>query len=352
MKTALPLSRRFGAAMLFACALEPLPAEAQERLRLQLGEVAFTARVSASAQGALIDRPGGGDSSDGNLDASLRLNAEWISDTGWISGARFEIETEERESEELQRDEAYVYIGNDYGRIEIGEQDGPADVMALHAPVIGLGQVRGDFSRYAGSSALLSAFDTSDTFKVIVLTAPFGGLRAGVSWSPEFNRNSSAVNPRDRTLVDDVFEFGAQYLAPFGDWVVGASAGYVTGKADPITTRGDWDSWAIGSEARRGPLTIGVGYVRRGESNSRTVDLNEWEVNAGVAWSEDVWGVALSAATTQSRTRDNNLVGVGGYYVINDFITLRADAVYFRETFPGRAGRDGGVLLTEIEFRY
>jgi hypothetical protein len=48
---------------------------------------------------------------------------------------------------------------------------------------------------------------------------------------------------------------------------------------------------------------------------------------------------------------DQDTYGVGGYYTINDYVGLRADAVYFTERRPG-FGSDGGfVLLAEIEFR-
>jgi hypothetical protein len=44
----------------------------------------------------------------------------------------------------------------------------------------------------------------------------------------------------------------------FGDWILGASGGYVTGQDDLITTRADLNSWRGGAEAQRGPLRIGA----------------------------------------------------------------------------------------------
>jgi hypothetical protein len=327
-------------------------AHAQSLLTTQVGEVELSARITASAQGAFFQAPfAADDDTDGNLDASVRLNAEWIAANGWILGARFEYDTSDRAAEDLQRDEAYIYLSTNYGRFEVGEQDGPADVLSFSAPVVGLGQIRGDFSLYAGQGALLSPLDTSDEFKLIYLSPPIAGLRGGVSWSPDFKRNQDESRARDRTLVDNVFELGLQYQRPVGDWLLGLSGTYVTGEADPITTRADWSSWSVGVEARRGPLVIGAAYVDRGNSNRRERNFDQWELNGGVAWMEDKWGAGVSAATTQSSVRDQDTYGVGGYYTINDYVGLRADAVYFTERRPG-FGSDGGfVLLAEIEFR-
>ncbi len=104
--------------------------------------------------------------------------------SGVIIGANVEKTNQDRETEALNTGEIYGFIASDWGRLEVGKQDGPADTLAFSAPVIALGQVRGDFSRYAGSQALLKPLDTQDSFKVIYLSPPVSGFRAGVSWSP------------------------------------------------------------------------------------------------------------------------------------------------------------------------
>jgi Gram-negative porin len=329
------------------------PILASENLSLQLGEIEFWARVTAAAQGGTFDAPNGsGNETDGHLDASLRLNGEWIADNRWILGVRFEIDSSNREAEELKRDEFYGYFSSEYGRVEFGEQDGAADVLSFHAPVVGLGQIRGDFSRYAGTLAFLSPLDTSDELKLTYLSAPVYGLRGGISWSPSFKSNANDPDPRDRTLVDKVFELGLQFQQPVGDWVLGLSGAYVTGQAEAITTRADWNSWSIGAEARRGPLVIGAAYVNRGDSNRRARNFDQWEINGGVGWLKDEWGAGLSASTTQSSSNKSNLLGLGGYYSLTSFLTLRTDAVYINEKENGARSRDGIVVLAEIEFRY
>lgn len=307
--------------------------------------------AGAAAQGAgFDDNDPATDSPDAKIDLFARLNAEWTSPGGILIGFNVEQNSRRRASEVLEAGEIYGFAATDYGRIEVGLQDGPADTLAFAAPLVALGQVRGEFSRYAGTQALLRALDTQDAFKVIYLSPPVGGLRGGVSWSPKVRRNSAAVDSRERIVLDNAFEFGLQYQQPVGDWILGASAGYATGEADPLTTRADLNSWSLGAEARRGPFRIGGAYVDRGDSNRLDRGFDQWEVNGGVGWVTPEWGVAASAAYTKASDRSNRLIGAGGFYQLHPNIQLRADIVRFREE-QLRVGVNKGVAaVMEIAF--
>lgn len=321
--------------------------------RLELQWDGFDIRLTggAAAQGGVFDdNQAATDSPDARVDLFARLNAQWTSTDGIVVGLNVEQNSRRRASEVLDAGEIYGFVSSDYGRIEVGLQDGPADTLAFAAPLVALGQVRGEFSRYAGSQALLRALDTQDAFKVIYLSPPIGGLRGGVSWSPKVRRNSAAVDSRERIALDDAFEFGLQYQQPVGDWILGASAGYATGKADPLTTRADLESWSLGAEARRGPLRIGGAYVDRGDSNRIERGFDQWEVNGGVGWVTPEWGLAGSAAYTKASDRSNRLLGIGGFYRIHPNIELRADVVRFREERFG-IGTDKGIAsVAEVLF--
>jgi len=307
--------------------------------------------AGAAAQGAVFDDQNGAtDSPDAKIDLFARLNAEWTSPGGILLGFNVEQNSRRRASEVLEAGEIYGFAATDYGRIEVGLQDGPADTLAFAAPLVALGQVRGEFSRYAGTQALLRALDTQDSFKVIYLSPPIRGLRGGVSWSPKVRRNSAAVDSRERIALDDAFEFGLQYQQPVGDWILGASAGYATGKADPLTTRADLNSWSIGTEARRGQFRIGGAYVDRGDSNRLDQGFDQWEVNGGLGWVTPEWGLAASAAYTKASDRENQLFGAGGFYQLHPNIQLRADIVRFREEQLLVGVNKGVAAVMEIAF--
>ncbi len=348
------LLRAAHGAVLTAALLAGTAAQANEGLpRIEAHWEGFDIRLTggAASQVAVFDD---GDpltkSPDAKVDLFARLNAQWTSPGGIIIGANVEQNSRRRASEVLEAGEIYGFVASDYGRVEVGLQDGPADTLAFAAPLVALGQVRGEFSRYAGTQALLRALDTQDAFKVIYLSPPIGGLRGGISYSPKVRRNSTAVDSRERILVRDAFEFGLQFQQPVGDWILGASGGYVTGDADPITTRADLRSWTVGAEARRGPLRIGGAYVDRGDSNRLDRGFDQWEVNGGIGWVTPYWGVAGSAAYTKASDRKNRLFGVGGFYRIHPNIELRADVVQFREErFMIRVDK-GFASVIEVQF--
>ena len=136
---------------------------------------------------------------DTNLDGYLRLVGDWTSSQGWLLGVNLETSTR-RTTQSLRSGEAYVYFSSELGRVEVGRQYGAANSLSFHAPDVALGQVRGDFARYAGTQALLSPFDSADSPKVIYLSPPVDGFRLGVSWAPRDSTNLGALDPRDRTL--------------------------------------------------------------------------------------------------------------------------------------------------------
>ena len=321
------------------------------RLEVQWEGIDIRLTGGAAAQGAVFDDDEATtDSPDAQIDLFARLNAQWTSPGGIIIGVNAEQNSRRRASEVLEAGEIYGFVASDYGRVEVGLQDGPADTLAFAAPLVALGQVRGEFSRYAGTQALLRALDTQDAFKVIYLSPPVGGLRGGVSYSPKVRRNAAAVDSRDRIEVKDAFEFGVQYQQPVGDWILGASGGYATGQADPITTRADLNSWSVGAEARRGPLRIGGAYVDRGDSNRLDRGFDQWEVNGGVGWITPQWGVAGSVALTRATDRENRLIGIGGFYQLHPNIQVRADIVSFREERDGLSIDEGIASVVEVLF--
>lgn len=322
------------------------------------GKTQLRGRFSATVQGAAFDpaepQPLGedGTKTDGAVDGSARLSLEYTTDNAVIFGVVADIDTGNVDIDGFERDEFYVYLASDLGRIEIGENDGPADTLGFHAPTVGMGQIRGDSARYTGSVALLSAYDTRDAAKVTVLSAPFDGFRAGISWSPEFAVNENDPDPTRRIVQDDVIELGAQYIRPVGDFVLGVSAAWVAGTADPVTNREDIQSWSVGTEVRRGPWVAGAAYVSRGSSALRPGAPEETEVNAGLAYEQERWQIAGSVAISEEDGGDVLRAGVGGEYLLTDNTFVRADLVRFEQDLPLSASREGTTGLIEFGVRF
>lgn len=323
------------------------------------GALQFQGNVTLSVQGAAIDPvepppspPAEPDRTGGKADASARFTLEYVSDNAWVVGIGAEVDTGNVDIADFERDELYIFVAADWGRIELGENDGPADTLSFHAPQVGLGQVRGDFARYSGSVALLSVYDSRDAAKVTYLSPPLEGFRFGASYSPEFEINGDDPIPTRRLIQENVVELGAQYVMPVGDWVVGVSAAYVGGSSDPLTTRGDLESWGGGIELRRDKLVLGAAYLDRGQSNLLLTQEPESEWNAGVAWYEETWSVAASFARTDDGAGTESRFGVGGEYGFLENYFVRADAVWLESESAAGVTRDGAVGVFELGVRF
>ncbi|HEX8257749.1 MAG TPA: porin [Allosphingosinicella sp.] len=319
-------------------------APAHAEWRHEVGEVSIVANGGVSLLGALVDEPDepGGFEADGDIDAYGSLNLEWTSNSGLILGGFGSGDTADNRPDTLKNDRLYTYVASEWGRAEVGLTSGPARRMTFYAPVVGSGQVRGDFARYAGRSALLWPVDTRQSFKFAYFSPPIGNVRFGASWSPKVERFDAVQR--------NAFELGAQYEQPVGDWVLGASAAYVHGDADTPGLK-DINSWSLGFQARRGKLVIGGAYVDRGDSNLFIEDFGQSEVNLGVAWRATGWAVALSAARTTSELIDNDLVGLGGTYDVGRHVTLTSDVVVMREQDTLGDTRSGLVWVAGVDLK-
>lgn len=344
-----------------ACSSEALAqvTVGKDGIKGDFGALQLQGNVTLSVQGATIDPveappppPAELDRTGGTADASARFTLEYVSDNAWVIGIGAEVDTGNVDIADFERDELYIFVAADWGRIELGENDGPADTLSFHAPQVGLGQVRGDFARYSGSVALLSVYDTRDAAKATYLSPPIEGFRFGVSYSPEFEINGDDPIPTRRLVQENVVELGAQFVMPVGDWVVGVSGAYVGGSSDPITTRGDLESWGGGIELRRDKLVLGAAYLDRGQSNLLLTQEPESEWNAGVAWNEETWSVAASFAQTDEGSGTQSRFGVGGEYGFLENYFVRADAVWLESKPAIGAKRDGAVGILELGVRF
>lgn len=331
-------------------------------VRVTNGALTFTARGHVTAHTAWfepiendrLDREQGQPHAVRSaVDATSLLQIEYESRNGLVFGFRGQVDTGDHAVEDFERDEVYAYATHQWGRVEVGLNDGPADTLSLHAPTVGLGQVRGNFGRYTGFIALLSPYDSRDAAKVSYFSAPSRGLRFGVSFAPHFQIGSE--NP---VVQNDVTEIGAQYLRPIGGAVWGLSAAYVSGSAD-TPRRADVESWSVGSEIRRGGWTFGGAYVDRGRSNLRPTSNRQAEWNAGLRWRGKKWAIALSAAETLRLGRDQLRVGLGVHhsvtkdiFVRTDLVGLNAERTITVNGAPVDASQPGWVSITEIGFAF
>lgn len=322
-------------------------------LRADFGQTELRGRFSASVQAALIEPLETGDPSSGDrFDMSARFTLRHTTEDARQLGVVAELDRDVDEPGSIAVDELFVFLSSDRGRLEFGENDGAADQLSYHAPTTGLNQVRGDFSRYAGYQALLSPYDSRDAVKLTWLSPPGNGLRAGLSYAPEFVINDDAQDMGDRLEQEHVVEAGVQYTVTIDNTVLGFSAALVRGTSVNPEQWGDIDSAGAGAQVTQGRWRIGAGYVDRNRSNLRLDEEPRTEWNAGIEYRDKSWSVAASVALDDERAGTVNRYGIGGTRKWTENAYMAIDLVRFVERTTDRASTAATIGLLEFGLRF
>jgi len=319
-----------------------------------LGSVTVDARANIDLQAALVSTSEMSLAVQENMDWAARLKInhkiEKDIDVGFVIKLDQDFDVDSAFSmrrDGINRRLTFGYAKSKWGVMSIGNMAGQADRLSLYAPRIGTGQIRGDFSRYMGRSALLTAYDTQNAFKLDYVTPSDKPIVLGISYAPQ-TQNNATGQIRQR----DAFEFAAQgKIALDNDWTLKSSAAYVTSDS-ALDNRQDIQSWALGFEFQKTKeWTVSGAYVSRGDSDS-SAGLNEREFNAGMRYRKKKWGVSVSAARLSSTKERRNTLGAGAEIKVNKHMRLRIDAVGFRAVKSDRTRQDGIVLLSDIRLSY
>lgn len=318
------------------CGLSVMAAPAQAGVDLELGGW-------FKGYGVFIDQDTATNQEEREFDilrnTELHFTGETTLDNGLTVGYHFETEGDNNDS--LDVEESYAYFSGGWGRVNFGAEDGAAYLLQVEAPsadgnVDGIrqyidgvnydlapGTIGAVFDGFTGTDALivantaaatddvraigaldfagtgegdfdLFAFDydddiTSYSNKLTYLTPIFGGFQAGVSYTPDVDRedandDTTGVNSDD-TAGDygDAYEIAARYEGQFDGFGVIVGAGFshaeleedqnlvyvdtsgdgafTAGTDTVVSARDDRQSWNAGIDLDIGPFGVGVAYV-------------------------------------------------------------------------------------------
>src|SRR3954462_749679 len=85
------------------------------------------------------------------LETEIVVRADGKADNGLLYGAKIELQnsTGGAGASGVGTDEASVYLGGTWGRIELGDFDGAAETLKIYAPLVGTEQIDGDYGDFA-----------------------------------------------------------------------------------------------------------------------------------------------------------------------------------------------------------
>jgi hypothetical protein len=306
------------------------------------------------------------------LETEIVVRADGKADNGLLYGAKIELQnsTPNANSTGVGTDEASVYVGGTWGRLELGDFDGAADTLAIYAPLIGLEQIDGDAYDFLSVQAptgtrtifgalpmggVVKAPDSDDATKISYITPRFAGFQAGASYAPQSNSEAQDV-VAFKTVggYKDFWEAGLNYAGELYGFSVaaGVTAAGATGQ-DLGTVGGpsleDFVAWQAGAQLGYGGFKLGGGYIDAGDYNAvsgnpaTSGDSTAWHV--GISYTAGPVAVGFTYADAEGFKGGPNVAagipatyassyktyGGGAAYTIAPGLTVQADVMYVDE---------------------
>jgi hypothetical protein len=255
------------------------PAVAAEKIQIAVGgymEQWFgyvdqdTSATTVPGGGAPGVRSGGG--FDQKSDSEIHFTGKMVADNGITFGVNVELEAATSGD---QIDENFAFIEGSFGRVLIGSENSASYLMHYGLPSAGLGTTSGDMSQWFGSTTGVANYGwwnnvsrgpDNDSQKITYFTPRIEGFQAGVSYTPEFRQDDSALVPGTGGVYENGISVGLNFMRKFGDFDVRVSGGYYHANA-PLAGAPDFQLMHAGATLGFAGFTVS-GIVGDGEGTS------------------------------------------------------------------------------------
>jgi len=265
-------------------------------------------------------------------DAEIHFKGSAKADNGLEYG--FYIELQEGSSQgNAGYDEANVWLGGNWGRLDLGSQDAVYNnwkmgAYAISADKDGAWDGSGGFNKMGNAAYIGTDFWGGDFNRISYVTPSFNGFQAGISYTPNSNSSMNNLYPAEAYstgfLVGGVghqnnqLGIAARYVGTFSDVGVEATARYARadyqgdGTNDPATARERARAWGLGAKVSYAGFSVAGSYNDLGDSgvvkaNKSFQDAGHWW-DIGVAYGTGPYKV--SVVYMQSKANDGAAAGV------------------------------------------
>jgi outer membrane protein OmpU len=292
------------------------------------------------------------------MDNEVHIEATGVSDTGLTYGSYVEIEIGSGNSPSLQGDndtagevfvdEVNLFFSGGFGRIELGRQDGPEDVMLTGGEdaQAGTGGVDGDTANLASVIDL----NLGDVTKAMYFTPRVGGFQLGAGYTPDTGDDGGRDGPGFDGGHVNTLEGGANWVGAFGGMDLSLSAVGVWGdEEDDNDERLDY---AVGG-------LLGVGGLSFGATWGQKTDFNEADwAHLGLKYGFGAANASLGYSYVDEDDLDDtqHVFVVSGDVGLAPGLTLKGDVSYNTEDPNAEDNSDdqddtiSGVLTVQLDY--
>ncbi|MES2728931.1 MAG: porin [Pseudomonadota bacterium] len=210
-----------------------------------------------------------------------------------------QIETDVDADDNSSVNESYLYALGDWGRINVGEEDGAAYLLQITTPGAdpNIDGARTEIQPFNDTAAGLGGGlsgtynlgygndEAKDAHKITYLSPRFAGLQLGVSYAPETDDGSVADVEGNRLTnsgLDDAYEAAMRYEGKLQDVKLTLGGGY-THIVNASAGADDFQEWNTGLDVNLAGFGMGAVYTENnGAANN--ADQTTWVIGVDYAF--------------------------------------------------------------------
>lgn len=217
-------------------------------------------------------------------------------------------------SADAQVEQSYLYFSGNWGRVNLGRENGAAYLLQVSAPsadanldgqdidfsffnIDSTANVRHDYKQAGPRAGALTNQDQQYSDKITYLTPKFNGFQAGVSYTPSYDtkgRDSYFGGTVDNgTDLENLMEAAARYDGEFSGVGVHAGAGYTTASQETDTVANDdFKQWNAGLKLTMDAFGLGAAYIHDNGAVANDGDNRTWVVGGDYTYGAYTFGVS------------------------------------------------------------
>jgi hypothetical protein len=311
--------------------------------------------IQAGFMDADVDLPDRG--YDIVTDTEIHFNFKGEADNGLRYGAQVQLEADQGGTNNA--DEVWTWLEGNWGRVQLGDQDGAEDTMVYDAGLTqsGVGGIDGDIDRWFTNVGNATSFpdiaDTSDATKVTYFTPRIAGIQVGASFTPQTNSSGQNVandTPAGNSAFENHIALGVNYKETINNVGFGFSLG--GGFGDAVNQdREDYAAWVAGGFVEYAGFSFAGSYGDNGDTRGGSggdVD-DDFFYDVGLGYSMGPWGTSigyLHSEFEQGSTDDEyDIFAITGGYSYAPGLYAYADLMFVSSDSAGTEDNEGTVLL-------
>jgi outer membrane protein OmpU len=288
------------------------------------------------------------------MDNEIIVRVNGVTDGGINYGSKIEIEAGsdlDTGPNAVSLDEAGLFFSGNFGRVELGSEDGAEDNMLVdqNDAQAGTGGLDGDTQNLGR----VDFTDTSDDIKATYFTPRIAGFQLGFSWTPDGDDNENGLGNTAFTGVGDqrknIGAGGVNWVGVLGpvDLTLSATGLFAEVKGgnaahDDADFKNNQRAFAVGGLLGFGGLSFGAGYKKQhGPTDDSDFDM----VAFGLAYGFGPANVSVGYERDWNQNIDDaNIFVVSGDLGVLPGVTLKGDVSYNTDDPFKRVDDDGAPI--------